>query len=259
MRNLGFSILMLVVVLCLLLGPYIILLAASFGERALLQFPPQGFTFSWYSKLFGMRMFIDALKTSLLIGIASTLTGLVFGIPAAYATARFSFKGKDLAKLIFLSPAIIPGLVIGYSLLRFFVMIGGFPILIGLYLGHVALVFPYTIRVVLASLKNLDPSIDEAAISLGAAPWKVLFRVVLPNIRSGIIAAFILAFITSFNNVPVSMFLTGPGVTMLPVQMLSYVEYYYDPTIAALSTLLILLTVVIVQIVEKTLGLSQYF
>lgn len=259
MRTLRFSLLMLAVVLCLLLGPYIILLAASFGERALLQFPPQGFTLSWYSKLFGMRMFIDALRTSLLIGIASTLTGLVFGIPAAYAIARFSFKGKDLAKLIFLSPAIVPGLVIGYSLLRFFVLIGGLPIIIGLYLGHAAIVFPYTIRVVLASLKNLDPSIDEAAISLGASPWKVLFRVVLPNIRSGIMAAFILAFIISFNNVPVSLFLTGPGVTMLPVQMLSYVEYYYDPTIAALSTLLILLTVVIVQIAEKTLGLSQYF
>lgn len=257
MRTSRFSYLILTIVLCLLLGPYIILIAASFGEKALLQFPPQGFTLFWYKKVFGIHMFMDALKTSLLIGIASTVTGLILGIPAAYATARYSFKGKSLIKLVFLSPAIVPGLVIGYSLFRYFVLIGGLPLLIGLYLGHTAIIFPYTIRVVLASLQNLDPALDEAAISLGATPGRTLFQVVLPNIRAGVIAAFILAFITSFNDVPVSLFLTGPGVTMLPIQMLLYLEYYYDPTIAALSTLLILFTVVIVQITEKTLGVSQ--
>ena len=129
---------------------------------------------------------------------------------------------------------------------------------VGLYFGHTAILFPYTVRVVSASLRNFDPSVEEAAISLGSSRLHTFFAVVLPNVRSGFVAAFILAFITSFNNVPISLFLTGPGVATLPIQMLVYMEYYFDPTIAALSSILIVITVVIVQTAEKLLGISQY-
>ncbi len=111
-------------------------------------------------------------------------------------------------------------------------------------------------RVVSASLRNLNLSIEEAAISLGASPLRTFFLVVMPNIRSGIVAAFILSFITSFNNVPISLFLTGPGVATLPIRMMLYMEYNYDPTIAALSTLLIIFTVAIVQAMERILKVS---
>ena len=259
MRSSRFCATVLVLVFLFLLGPYLILLLASFNKEPILRFPPKGFTLHWYTKALGTRMFTDAFKTSLFVAVVSTITGLVLGIPAAYGIARFSFKGKETVKTAFLSPAIVPGLVIGYALLRFFVLFRSLPVLIGLYLGHVTIVLPYTIRVVLASLQNLDPSIDDAAASLGASPIRVLVRVILPNVRSGIVAAFILAFITSFNDVSVSLFLTGPGVTLLPLQMLAYVEYYYDPTIAALSTLLVAATITLVQVAEKALGLSKYF
>ncbi len=111
-------------------------------------------------------------------------------------------------------------------------------------------------RVVSASLRNLNPSIEEAAVSLGANPFTAFVLVVLPNIRSGVVAAFILAFITSFNNVPISLFLTGPGVATLPIRMMLYMEYNFDPTIAALSTLLIIFTVTIVQAMERILKVS---
>ena len=105
----------------------------------------------------------------------------------------------------------------------------------GLFIGHTAILFPYSVRVISASLRNLDPNVEDAAISLGASRLRGFLLVVLPNMQAGIAAAFVLGFITSFNIVPVSLFLSGPGVTTLPVAMFSYLEYYFDPTIAALS------------------------
>lgn len=253
------SFLGLTVALVLLFVPFLFLIAASFGKEALLQFPPRGFTFSWYLKVFKTQMFIDAFKTSTVVALIAAFTALVIGIPTSYYISRMRFRGREILKAFFLSPAIVPGLVLGYALLRFYVLVGGVNLFTGLLIGHIIIVLPYTIRVSLASLANLDPTIDEAALSLGATHVRVLVDVVLPNIRAGILAAFILCFIESFNNVTVSVFLTGPGITLLPIQMLAYVEYYYDPTVAALSTLLFVFTFVIVQLTEKTLGLSSFW
>ena len=243
-------------VLLFLLGPFFIIFIASFGEQSTLAFPPQGCSLAWFQKVFQVRMFRDAFETSLQVAIAGTITALVMGVPAAYALVRFQFPGKDALEVLFSSPAIVPGLVVGLALLRFFVLVSGMPILLGLYLGHTAILFPYTVRVVSGSLRNLDPSLEEAAQSLGASRLRSFLLVILPNVRSGIVAAFILAFITSFNNVPISLFLTGPGVATLPIQMMLYMEYYFDPTIAALSTILIALTVLIIQGMERVLNIS---
>jgi len=258
MKTSWFCRIILFTVLVFLVGPSFILFVASLSEKTL-SFPPQGFTFKWYTKAFSIRMFKDAFVTSLLIALTSTFTGVLFGIPASYAISRFPFRKKELLKLAFLSPAVVPHLVIGYAILRFLIARLNIPVLFGLYLGHTLIVFPYIIRVTVASLSNLDSSIDEAAISLGAPYRTVLLRIILPNIRTGVLAAFILGFVTSFNNVPVSLFLTGPGVTVLPLQMMSYVEYYYDPTVAALSSVLVTFAIGVVQAAERTLGLSKYF
>ena len=127
-----------------------------------------------------------------------------------------------------------------------------------LLVGHTALLVPYTVRVVSASLTNLRQDIDEAAITLGATRLQVFTKVILPNVRGAIAAAFILSFITSFNQVPVSLFLTGPGVSTLPIEMLAYMESTFDPSIAALSTLLVVFTVIVVFITEKLLGITKY-
>jgi putative spermidine/putrescine transport system permease protein len=132
----------------------------------------------------------------------------------------------------------------------------GFPVWLTLLIGHALLVLPYSVRVVSASLAAFDFSIEEAAISLGSSPLKTFFTIVLPNIRAGVIAAFILAFITSINDVSVSLFLTGPGISTLPIQILAYMEQFFDPTMAAVSVLLMLLTVGVMAIVEATLGLT---
>jgi putative spermidine/putrescine transport system permease protein len=130
------------------------------------------------------------------------------------------------------------------------------PIMTTLLIGHALLVLPYCVRVVGASLNGFDFSIEEAAVSLGCPRWRAFFIVVLPNIKAGIIAGFILAFITSLNDVSISIFLTGPGVSTLPIQLLAHMEQFFDPTIAAVSVLLMVVTVAVMAVVERTLGLT---
>ncbi len=248
----------LALVYLLLLGPFLVIIIVSFGADSNMAFPPTGFSLRWYQKVLTVRMFRDAFWTSLWLALASTATALALGIPAAYALVRFRFPGHGAVEVALSSPAVVPGLVVGFALLRFFVLVGNLPVFPGLYLGHTAILLPYTVRVVSSSLRNFAVDVEEAAVSLGAPRLRAFASVVLPNIRAGVAAAFILAFITSFNDVPVSLFLTGPGVTALPVQMLVYMEYYFDPTIAALSSVLIVITVAIVQAAERALGISKY-
>lgn len=242
----------------ILLGPYLIIFISAFGAESTLAFPPRGFSLRWFVNVFETSQFITSFSLSLRVGLLATALALLMGIPVAYALVRFRFPGQGLVETLFSAPILVPGLVIGFAMLRYFILLGDLDIFFGLLVGHVAILFPYSVRVVSSSLRNLDPAIEEAAISLGAGRLRSFLLVVLPNIRSGIGAAFILAFIVSFNNVPVSLFLTGPGVTTLPISMLVYMEYYFDPTIAALSTLLIIFTIVLVQGAERLLGLSKF-
>lgn len=258
MRNIKFTNVILYLLLFFLLGPFLIIFMASFGKEATLAFPPQGFSLDWFQVVFKSQMFRDSFLTSFQVAALATITALIMGIPAAYALVRFQFPGKNTLEIIFSSPAIVPGLVVGLALLRFFVLVSNLPVIAGLFLGHTAILFPYTIRVVSGALRNLDPSIEDAAQSLGASRLRSFIAVTLPNIQSGIIAAFILAFITSFNNVPISLFLTGPGVATLPIQMMLYMEYNYDPTIAALSTVLIAFTVIIILGMERALNITAH-
>ena len=241
-----------------LIGPFIIIILSSFSSDTVMRFPPEGFSLKWYDKVLNIDMFRTTFWVSLKTGLLATLTALIIGVPVAYANVRYRYFGKGAVELLFSSPAIVPGLVIGFALLRFFIYVTQVPVMVGLYLGHTAILFPYTVRVVSSSLRNFDVGVEEAAVSLGSSPVHAFFAVVFPNIRSGIVAAFILAFITSFNNVPISLFLTGPGVATLPIQMLIYMEYYFDPTISALSSIIIIFTVLIVQTAEKLLGISKY-
>ena len=131
------------------------------------------------------------------------------------------------------------------------------PIIPGLIIGHFLISVPYVIRVVGSSMEQVDVSIEEAAWTLGCTKKRAFVTVLLPNITSGIFAAFMLAFVNSFNNVPVSMFLSGPGVTMLPTTLLSYMEFNYDPSVSALSVILMFVTIGVMIVIEKSTGLAS--
>ncbi|OCA87822.1 spermidine/putrescine ABC transporter ATP-binding protein [Bacillus sp. FJAT-27225] len=237
--------------------PLLIIVITSFGTNSTIQFPIEGFTLDWYSKVFSTESFVDSFLLSLQIAFFGTVLALLVGIPAAYSLARHNVFGRDWIKSFFLSPTIVPGLVVGYSLYQFIVIQFQFPVIQGLLLGHFLICLPYVIRVVGSAIEQLDTSIEEVSWTLGCTKLQTFSKVVLPNISSGIFASFMLAFINSFNNIPVSQFLSGPGVTMLPTSLMNYIEYNYDPSVSALSVILMLGTIVLMYIIEKTLGLAS--
>ncbi len=259
MKNSKLALMALVVLLIFVIGPFLVVLIASFGGDPSLKFPPTSFSLEWFSKAAGQRSFIRGFEVSVQVAVFSTLGALALGIPLAYALARYRFPGKGIISLIATLPVIIPQLVVGLALLKYLVITTGLPVIPALLIGHAVLLVPYAVRVVLASLDNVPVDIEQAAVGLGASRLTAFFRVVLPNIRDGVLTAFILAFILSFNNVPVSLFLTDVGVATLPIQMLLHMEYNFDPSIAALSTVLILFSAVIVFAAERLIGLSQAF
>lgn len=241
-----------------LFAPLFIILLTAFGPDEVVTFPPRGFSLRWFDRVFASGTFTRTFIMSLQISFIATFIALLVGIPIAYAMSRYDFKGKEVIKGFFFSPVLIPGIVFGFSLFNFIIVKLRFPIYQSLIIGHTIVVLPYIIRVIGSSLENFDYSIEEAATSLGSSQLNTFFKIVLPNISSGVVAAFMLAFINSFNSVPVSIFITGPGISTLPISMMNYVEYYYDPTVSALSVILMIMTIFIMFIIEKTLGLSYF-
>ena len=245
-----------VLVFFFLVGPLVIVFGAALSDTTFLTFPPQGLSLRWFQNIFEIDAFRRTILTSLQVAVLATLVALLIGIPASYAMARYRVQLPRWLSTLFVLPVLVPELVLGFSLLKNLAFQFNAPIFLSLVIGHTILILPYVIRVISASLASFDFSIEEAAISLGSPPLKTFFTVLLPNVRSGVIAAFILAFITSVNDVSISIFLTGPGISTLPIQLLAHMEQFFDPTVASVSVMLMVLTVAVMAIVERTLGLT---
>ncbi|HWU19736.1 MAG TPA: ABC transporter permease, partial [Devosia sp.] len=207
-----------------LIGPLIIVVGAALSDTTYLTFPPQGLSLRWFENIFEISAFRRTILTSLQIAFLSTFIALLIGIPAAYALNRYRIQLPGWLSTLFVLPILVPELVLGFSLLKNVAVQFNAPIYLSLVVGHSLLVLPYVVRVISASLASFDFSIEEAAISLGSPPLKTFFTILLPNVRSGVIAAFILSFITSINDVSISIFLTGPGISTLPIQILAHME-----------------------------------
>ncbi|WP_223421604.1 ABC transporter permease [Tateyamaria pelophila] len=246
------------VTLTFLIGPFLIVILAGASAGEALSFPPQGLSLKWYAKVFTVESFRASFALSMFLAIFGTLTALLIGIPAAYALNRYDLPWAETIRTIVAAPIIVPGIIVGLALLRYIVVPLNVTITMALFMVHTALVLPYAVRVVSSSLNNLRGDMEEAAVILGCTRFQAFTKVVLPNIRGGILAAFILGFVTSFNEVPASLFLSGPGVRTLPIDMLSYMEITFDPSVAALSAILAFLSVAIVFLAERLLGFSRY-
>ncbi|WP_336058091.1 ABC transporter permease [Nitratireductor sp. CH_MIT9313-5] len=253
-----FSYATLSVVLLFLLGPFVIIVAAALSAGETLAFPPQGLSLKWVIKVFEVESFRASFALSMFLAIFGTLAALVLGVPVAYAASRYKLPFGETIRTIVSAPIIVPGIIVGLALLRYLVLPLDVSVGLALFIAHTALILPYAVRVVSASLDNLRSDIEEAAVLLGSSRIATFFRIVLPNIQNGILAAFILGFVTSFNQVPVSLFLSGPGVRTLPIDMIWYMEITYDPSVAALAALLAFLSISIVFLAERFLGFSRY-
>ncbi|MFC3059971.1 ABC transporter permease [Paenirhodobacter populi] len=234
-------------VILFMLAPILIVVVNSFNASPFNAWPPTGFTLEWYRKVFANPHFRTGAINSVKVGLLSTALVLVLGTPIAYALARFRLRGLAAIRAILFAPLVVPRVAIGFSLFVLFIATGAglYGTFAGLVLAHAILMLPFVVTILAASFGEVDPIVEEAARDLGAAPVSTFFRVVLPQIRGALVVSGLFAFITSFDEVETTIFLVKPAVNTLPVEMYHFLEQYQDPTLAALSTLLILFTLVI--------------
>lgn len=235
----------------------------AFFSQEIPSFPPEGYSFKWFRAVPGNDRFVSGFLLSLQVGITATLIGLALGVPAALRLARSKFAGREAISSLLLLPLVVPGIVLGIALYVFHVeaeINTGFQVLGslgGLIAGHVLIVIPWTVRLVTASLANLDLSIEEAAQSLGANKLTTFWRITLPSILPGIVAAALFGFVSSFGNLEMSLFIVGPGRTTLPIAILQYLEWKIDPTIAAVSVLQIIFIGTAMLITDRFVKISR--
>lgn len=241
-----------------LLLPIAIVLLFAVNSAAFIVFPPTGFSLRWFHKFLTSRDFMDAFSRSLrLAGLTVAIATLV-GTMAALALVRGRVRGAAVLSALFLSPLMLPAILTGLALFQFYVILDVGRTFAGLLVGHVVVCVPYVVRTVTAMLHNFDVSLEEAARNLGAGEWATFRHVTLPLIRPGVIAGAIFAFIVSFDQFPVSLFLVTPGANTLPITLFNYLRYDFDPTVAAASTVSIGLSVAVVLLLERTIGLQEY-
>ncbi|VXB62404.1 ABC transporter permease [Aeromicrobium sp. 9AM] len=228
----------------LLVAPTLVVVPMSFTESPILSFPPKGFSTQWYEAVASSDAWQMATWHSLVIAVLSSMVATVLGTLTAFGLARGIFPGKSVAQAILLSPAIVPIVLIGIGTFFAYSRVGLVGTMAGLVIAHAALALPLVLITVTATIETIDPSIELAAANLGASPVRTFLQVTLPVIRPGVIAGALLAFVTSWDELVVSLFLTQPLLHTLPVEMWSSVREQLDPGVAAVSTLLVALSTV---------------
>ncbi len=240
-----------------ILAPLVAVVVVSFTSKGYLSMPTDGLSLRWFKAIFNYPGFIDAFWMSLYLGVGASTIAVALAIPAAVAIGRYRFPGRDGISALFLSPMMIPAVVLGVSFLRFFSQIGLSGTFIGITLAHVVLVMPYALRLVLASITGLPREAEEAAATLGASRWTVFRRITLPLILPGVAGGWLLAFITSFDEVTMSIFVASPETMTLPVRMYHHIAQTIDPLIASISTVLIVMTVALMVLLDRLYGLDR--
>ena len=245
-------------ILFFLLAPIAIVSVFAVNPTPYISFPPVGFTLVWFAKFFANPDFINALWLSLKVAAAVLVLSMLIGATAALALARGDLPAARLLTAFFMSPLMLPAILTGLALFQIYLLAGiGRPVW-GLVMGHTVVAVPYVIRTTLAVLYNFDRRLEEAAAALGANPLRVFFEVTLPLIRPGVIAGGIFAFIVSFDQFPVSLFLVVPKGETLPVVLFNYMKFDLDGAIAAASMVSIALALTVVILLEWIIGLRAY-
>jgi len=239
-----------------LLAPIAVVIAMSFTSGNTLAFPPEGWSLRWFAYLARRDEFLTATLVSLQVAGLASAGAVALGLPASLALTRGAFRGKPVVESALMSPMILPGIITGVALLQYFTVVGLVRSFDRLVLAHLVICLPYAIRSISASLGGIDPSFEEASRTLGASHLRTFVKIVLPLLKPGIAAAFIFSFVTSFDNVVVSIYLIGADTVTLPIRILTYLEWQFDPSIAAISAIFVVSTVVLITLVETLTGIS---
>jgi putative spermidine/putrescine transport system permease protein len=251
--------LVVVVLLAFMTLPTVVVLAVSFNPTAILSFPPSGLSLRWYETVLTYPQFRRAALNSVLVTLGAVALALPAGTLAALALERGQLRGRSVWAALLLSPLVVPGVAAGLGFLILAAALGLLRSRVVLVAAHVALVLPFVVRSVWVSVRNLDPALERAAASLGATPWRAFRRVTLPLLRPGLFAGLLFAVVVSLNEFVVSLFISNRVTEILPVAMFTYVVNFTDPTVAALSSLFIVTTFLVVWLADRYLDLSRVF
>lgn len=254
-RSLSWVIAAMVVVF--LLGPLIVTVVVSFTSSSVYTLPPPEWSLRWYEALARKSGLTDAVWLSVQIALLSTAVSLVLGTAAAMAVVRGRFRGREAIATFAVSPLMMPGLVVGVALLQFFRGMGLRDAWTSLMIAHVIVTLPFVVRTLLAALENFDFSIIDAARTLGLSYPQAVLKVLTPNLAPAFLTSGLFAFLASMDNYPISIFLSDARNKTLPIKMLQYLEEQPDPTLAAISTGLILLALVALAIGSRSVGLNR--
>ena len=250
--------LLLAATIAFLVLPIIVSIILSFDNREFIgTFPPPKFSLRWYRAFVDNPSYLDGLVVSLRLALLTAMISTAAGAGAAIALADAQWRGRDLVETLFLSPKFVPTVVIGFSMLGFATALHVFDAFTRLVMGHVVITIPFTVRATLASLVGIPRSLSEAAVSLGATPWRAFLDVTLPLARTGIIAGALMAFVLSFDEVAVSIFLTDAYTQTLPIALVAEMRANLNLTVAAISTVFAAMAVVIVFFLDRAVGLDN--
>ncbi|MEU7897138.1 ABC transporter permease [Nonomuraea sp. NPDC049152] len=222
--------------------PVFVVIPTSFSDSAFLEFPPKDWSLRWYENFFTDLTWLDSALASVRIAVLVTLASLVLGTAAALGVVRGRYPLRALVSGLVMAPVLVPYVIIGLAVYATFLDLGLTETTLGFVLVHTALAVPYVVITVSSALMSFDRRLEQAAMSLGSGPVTTFARVTLPLIAPSLASGAVFAFVTSFDEVVTSVFLSGPDLTTLPVQMWSGVRVQIDPTVAAVSSMLLLLT-----------------
>lgn len=241
----------------LLVMPTVVVVTVSFTSGFSLRFPPPGYSLKWYGELLDAWQLHFAATNSFKVALWTTVLSVGLGVAAALAIARSERWTARVLDSFFMSPLVLPALALGLATLMFFSLVGLPVSTLTLVIGHTIVCVPYVLRTAVAALAQLNPALLESSASLGASRLMTFRRVTLPLIRPGILAGAFIAFMSSFDNVPVSLFLRDANTDMLPIRMWQDLEGKLDVTIAAVSGVMIAVTLVLMLIMERASDLSR--
>jgi len=245
------------VTMLFILAPLLVIVAISTESSPFVTFPPRGFTLGWYGQVLMDSEFRQSLLFSTLLAFAATTAALALGVPAAFAIVRHEFSGRGAVGAMLLSPLIFPVLITGVALLQMFATLNFNNTSLNMLIAHVLVTMPYVVRTVAGSLLLADTALEDAARTLGANRWIVFRRITMPQISAGLAAGALFAFMASFDNFPISLWLADAQHNPIPILLFQRIANVFNPSIAAISTLLMVLSMGIVVAMERAIGLRR--
>lgn len=241
-----------------LVFPTLVILILSFTGEDSLHFPPSSYSLRWYAALIGANEIQDAALVSLEVAAMAVTCSVLLGVPAALAIASSRAVWARALDVLFMSPLILPALAFGFASLMLFSLLGIRPSLPTLMLGHVVICVPFVLRTTLASLSQLDPALLDCSLSLGAGPVITFRRITLPLIAPGVASGAFIAFMASFDNVPVSLFLQDARTQVLPIHLWDIIQNQLDSRAASTCGAIIIVTILLMLIMERVAGFSRF-